>query len=318
MLLQIVLLILGFVLLIFGADRLVNGASSLARNLQIPDIVIGLTIVALGTSAPEMVVNVIAASEGSTDMVLGNILGSNIINVLVILGITSFIHPLTVKYNTTWIEIPLSLLSALLVLIIAADVFLDDGPINIISRSEGVVLLLFFTVFMVYNLFVAKNHHHDYDELPEKTHQTGRALLFVIIGLAGLVFGGRFIVNSAVNIASTMGVSQRIISLTVVALGTSLPELATSIVAVSRGKVDLAIGNVVGSNLFNVFLILGISTIITPALIPDNAFVDILLNLLASFMLFIFLFTGKGRRLERWEGAILILLYLGYLGFILF
>ncbi len=317
MLVQILLLILGFALLIAGADRLVNGASSLARLLRIPDIVIGLTIVALGTSAPEMVVNVMAAAQGNTDMVLGNILGSNIINVLVILGITSLIHPLTVKYNTTWIEIPLSFLSAFLLLIIAADFWIDGAATNIIGRSEGLVLLLFFVVFMVYNLFVAKAHHHDYDELPEKTHGKGRAVLFVLIGLAGLVFGGRLIVNSAVDIASSIGVSQRIISLTVVALGTSLPELATSIVAVTRGKVDLAIGNVVGSNIFNVFLILGISTIIAPAAIADAAFTDILLNLLASFLLFIFLFTGKGRRLERWEGAILVLLYAGYLVYIL-
>lgn len=317
MLIQILLLIFGFVLLIAGADRLVGGASSLARLLRIPDIVIGLTIVALGTSAPEMVVNVIAANEGNTDIVLGNILGSNIINVLIILGITALIRPLTVKYNTTWIEIPLSFLSAFLLLIIAADVFLDHAAGNIITRSEGFVLILFFAVFMVYNLFVAKSHHHDYDELPEKTHGSGRAGLFVVFGLAGLVIGGRLIVNSAVDIAASLGVSQRIISLTVVALGTSLPELATSIVAVSRGKADLAIGNVVGSNIFNVFLILGISSIISPLVISDNAFTDIFLNLLASFLLFMFLFTGKGRRLERWEGAIFILLYVAYLWLIL-
>ena len=309
---DIILLISGFILLIFGADKLVDGSSALAKKLRISNIVIGLTIVAFGTSAPELVVNLLAALNANTGMVMGNVLGSNIFNVLGILGISGLIYPLQVKTNTTWIEIPLSLLAALLVLVLASDIFLNDDTVNLISKSEGIILLCFFLIFLVYNLQVARGEKES-EELRPAAYSTKKSVLFMIFGLAGLIIGGRFIVTGAVNIATVLGISERIIALTIVSIGTSLPELATSIVAVRKKNVDIAIGNVVGSNIFNIFFILGISTIVTAVPVESGAMLDILINIFASLLLFIFVFTGRGRKLHRWEGGVLLSLYIGYL-----
>ena len=313
---DILLLLAGFVGLIFGATKLVDAASGLASKMGIPSIVIGLTIVAFGTSAPELVVNVFGAVEGSTELVLGNVLGSNIFNVLAILGISSLIAPLSVKTSTTWIEIPLSLLAAVTVFVLAGDVFLDNASQNVISRSEGIVLLLFFLIFLVYNLVVAKSGTAE-EEIETKSYSVPMAVLWIVVGLAGLVIGGRLIVTSAVSIAEGIGLSERVIGLTVVSIGTSLPELATSIIAVRKKNVDIAIGNVVGSNIFNIFLILGISGTITPISILPASFFDILINILAGLLLFIFIFTGKGRQLDRWEGIIFLLLFVGYISYLI-
>lgn len=316
MLINILLLLGGFVALIYGANFLVDAASSLAARFGVPSIVIGLTIVAFGTSAPELVVNVFAATTGSTDMVLGNVLGSNIFNVLGILGISALIYPLTVKSNTTWIEIPLSLLAAICVLVVASDVFLDGSGNNLISRSDGIILLLFFLVFLVYNLIVAKKGGAD-EEIETKDYSTWKAILFIVLGLAGLVIGGRLIVTSAVSIAEVIGLSERVIGLTVVSIGTSLPELATSIIAVRKKNVDIAIGNVVGSNIFNIFLILGISGTIVPLGINPDSIFDILVNIVAGLLLFIFVFTGRGRSIERWEGAVFLISYIAYVTYLI-
>ncbi|MGB7784802.1 MAG: calcium/sodium antiporter [Salinimicrobium sp.] len=313
---EILLLLAGFAALIFGATKLVDAASGLASKMGVPSIVIGLTIVAFGTSAPELVVNVFAAVEGSTELVLGNILGSNIFNVLAILGVSALIAPLGVKTSTTWIEIPLSLLAAVTVFIVAADVFLDKASINVISRSEGIILLLFFLIFLVYNLVVAKSGGAE-EEIDTKDYSIPMAVLWIVIGLAGLVIGGRLIVTSAVSIAESIGLSERVIGLTVVSIGTSLPELATSIIAVRKKNVDIAIGNVVGSNIFNIFLILGISGTIVPISINPASFFDIMVNILAGLLLFIFIFTGKGRQLERWEGIIFLMLFVGYISYLI-
>ena len=315
MLLDIILLFVGFAALIFGATKLVDAASSLAAKMGVPNIVIGLTIVAFGTSAPELVVNVFAAASGSTQMVLGNVLGSNIFNVLAILGISSIIYPLTVKSNTTWIEIPLSLLAAICVYVIGADLLLD-GQENLISRSDAITLLMFFLIFLVYNLFTAKNGGGE-EEIETENYTTGKAILFIVMGLAGLIIGGRFIVTSAVSIAQVIGLSERVIGLTVVSIGTSLPELATSIIAVRKKNVDIAIGNVVGSNIFNIFLILGVSGTIMPLTIDNNSFFDIIVNIVAGLLLFLFVFTGKGRQLDRWEGVVLLGSYIAYLTYLL-
>lgn len=315
MILNIVLLLAGFVALIFGANKLVDAASSLAAKLGVPSIVIGLTIVAFGTSAPELVVNVFAATTGSTDMVLGNVLGSNIFNVLGILGISAIIYPLTVKTNTTWIEIPLSLLAAICVFVVAGDILLNNADANVISRSDGILLLLFFVIFLAYNLIVARSGGAD-EEMETKDYSTWKGIIFIVIGLAGLVIGGRLIVTSAVSIAETIGLSERVIGLTVVSIGTSLPELATSIIAVRKKNVDIAIGNVVGSNIFNIFLILGISGTIVPLGINPDSFFDILVNILIGFLLFIFVFTGKGRKVERWEGFVFVALYVAYITYL--
>ncbi|MCS4435355.1 calcium/sodium antiporter [Aquiflexum gelatinilyticum] len=313
MILSIVLLLIGFVVLIFGADKLVDAASGLAANFGIPNIVIGLTVVAFGTSAPELVVNVFAAVNGSSEMVMGNVLGSNIFNVLGILGISAIIFPLTVKSNTTWIEIPLSFLAALVVLIVANDFLFNAGNTNLISFGDGIILLLFFSVFLVYNIMVSKQPGGLTESLEISKFTTGSAILWIIIGLAGLVLGGKLIVDNAVSLAVEFGLSQRLIGLTIVSIGTSLPELATSIAAVRKKKVDIAIGNVVGSNIFNIFFVLGVSSIVNPVAIAEPNFIDIYMNILSGLLLFLFLFTGKGRKLERWEGVILLILYIVYL-----
>lgn len=315
MIVDILLILVGFAALIYGATKLVDAASSLAAKMGVPSIVIGLTIVAFGTSAPELVVNVFAAVSGSTQMVLGNVLGSNIFNVLAILGISSMIFPLTVKTNTTWIEIPLSLLAAICVFVIGADYMLD-GQENLISRSDAITLLLFFLIFLVYNLFTAKGGAGE-EVIVTEDYSTGKAILFIVIGLVGLIIGGRLIVTSAVSIAEVIGISERVIGLTVVSIGTSLPELATSIIAVRKKNVDIAIGNVVGSNIFNIFLILGVSGTVMPLTIDENSFFDITMNIVASLLLFLFVFTGKGRQLERWEGIVLLGLYVGYLTYLI-
>jgi cation:H+ antiporter len=316
MLVDILLLLVGFVALIYGANALVDAASSLAARWGVPSIVIGLTIVAFGTSAPELVVNVFAATTGSTDMVLGNVLGSNIFNVLGILGISALVYPLTVKSNTTWIEIPLSLLAAICVLVVSSDIFLDGSDANFISRSDGIILLLFFLIFLVYNLMVAKGGGAD-EEISTKDYSTGKAVFFIVLGLAGLVVGGRLIVISAVSIAEVVGLSERVIGLTVVSIGTSLPELATSIIAVRKKNVDIAIGNVVGSNIFNIFLILGISGTIVPLGINPDSLFDIMVNIITGLLLFIFVFTGRGRKVERWEGAVFVVGYVAYVTYLI-
>lgn len=314
--LNILILLAGFVVLILGADKLVDGASSLASKLGIPNIVIGLTIVAFGTSAPELVVNVFAASNNNTEIVLGNIIGSNLFNVLGILGICSIIYPLQVKSNTTWLEIPLSLLAAIAVFICANDIYFDQMGSNLITRTDGLILLLFFAIFLVYNISLSVNSPNN-DQEETKHYSYLKDSIFIGLGLVGLVLGGRLIVDSAVSIAESFGLSQRVIGLTIVSIGTSLPELATSIVAVRRKNLDIAIGNVVGSNIFNIFFILGISTVITPVVVGDQAILDILLNIVAGLLLFIFIFTGKGRKLERWEGMVFVLIYIVYLTYLI-
>lgn len=311
MFLSILLLAAGFVLLIIGADKLVEGAASLARRYRIPDIVIGLTIVAFGTSAPELVVNAFASANGNSAIVMGNVIGSNIFNILAILGIASLIYPLAVQKSTTWIEIPLALMAALVAFTVAGDLIFDHAPAGIVTRTEGMVLLAFFIIYLVYNFQVAKTSHIENDSAA-KVLSLLKSSLFIAAGLAGLFFGGKFIVDNAVKIASSLGVSDRVISLTIVSVGTSLPELATSVIAARKKNVDIAIGNVVGSNIFNIFFILGVSAVIRPAGVAEAASFDMLVNILASVLLFLFIFTGRGRKLQRAEGMILLLLYIIY------
>ncbi len=313
MILSLVLLLVGFVVLVYGADKLVDAASSLAANYGIPNIVIGLTIVAFGTSAPELVVNVFASISGSSEMVMGNVLGSNIFNVLGILGISAIIYPLTVKSSTTWIEIPLAFLAAIMVLILANDFLLNAGDDNFISLGDGLVLLMFFIVFIVYNITVSMKPGENADSVEISKYTTGQAVLWILVGLGGLILGGKLIVDNAVDLALSFGLSERVIGLTIVSIGTSMPELATSVAAVRKKKVDIAIGNVVGSNIFNIFFILGISATILPVTIAEPNFIDIWMNVLGGLLLFVFVFTGKGRKLERWEGILMLGLYAAYL-----
>lgn len=306
------ILIAGFILLIIGANKLVEGASSLASKLGIPNIVIGLTVVAFGTSAPELVVNLMASLNGNSELVLGNVLGSNIFNVLGILGITSMIYPLTVKTDTTWLEIPMSLLAAVSLYFLVSDVQFDSTDFNFLSRTDGIILLLFFSIFLVYNIKVSQNGTSD--ESSKRIDLSYlKSFIFLIIGFAGLALGGNLIVNSAVELASMIGMSERVIGLTIVSIGTSLPELATSIAAVRKRNVDIAIGNVVGSNIFNIFLVLGISIVTNPFRINQDSIFDIYVNILAGILLFAFIFIGKGRQLVRWEGFLFLSIYIIYM-----
>lgn len=313
-----ILLLLGFLLLIVGAGKLIESSSSLARRMNIPDIVIGLTVVALGTSAPELVVNVMASSKGQSAMVLGNVLGSNIFNILVILGITSIVKPLIVKRNTTWLEIPLSLMAALIVLVIGSDIFLDASDQNIISRTDGIILLGLFLIFLVYNLELAQKGNEGNIVIEAKEQSVLMATVWFIGGLAGLVIGGQLIVNNVVSLARSFGISERVIAITIISTGTSLPELAASFVAVKKGKVDMAIGNVVGSGIFNIFLILGTSSVIRPIQVSSEALPDIFLNIVANLLLFTFLFFNTKRNLRRVEGIVFIILYIFYIIYLLY
>lgn len=307
MFIDILLFIVGLVVLIYGANLLVDGGAALARRLNISNIVIGLTVVALGTSAPEFVVNIVSSAEGSSALALGNILGSNIFNILAILGVTALIYPLSVKRTTTWIEVPLTVFAAFLVLILV-----NSEPAGIITRAEGIILLFFFFIFLAYTLVLSKKSG-DVEEIVIKPYSLKKSILFVAIGLVGLIVGGRMLVMGAVNMAQMFGISERIIALTIVSIGTSLPELATSVVAARKKNTDIAIGNVVGSNIFNTFLILGTSATISPIPVNNTSLIDLVINIIAALLLFIFIFTGKGRKINRWEGILLLTIYIGYL-----
>lgn len=309
MLVDIVLLIIGLVVLIYGANFLVDGGSALAHRLKVSNMVIGLTVVAFGTSTPELVVNVVSSMDGSSALALGNVLGSNMFNILAILGITALIVPLGVKKMTTWVEIPLAVLAAVLVLL-----FINGDPAGTITRAEGICLLCFFVIFLIYTLMLAKfGAAGDGEEIEIKNYSVGKSVLFILLGLVGLIGGGRLLVNGAVSIAQSMGISERIIGLTIVSIGTSLPELATSIIAARKKNADMAIGNVVGSNIFNTFLILGASATITPLQVPQGSLLDLIVNIVAAGLLFMFIFTGRGRKISRWEGGILLVIYIVYL-----
>ncbi|MBN2485631.1 MAG: calcium/sodium antiporter [Bacteroidales bacterium] len=314
--LNLLFIIIGFALLVYGADYLVDGGASLAKKFNVPNMVIGLTIVAFGTSSPELAVNVTAAIGKNSDITLGNVLGSNIFNILLILGVATLFNHLRVKTNTTWVEVPLALLSAFLVFVLAGDAFIDNRAPSVIGRIDGIVLLMFFVVFLAYNLHLIKSGTTD-ETFETKNLSAYKSLIFIVLGLAMLIGGGKLIVYSASEMARALGISERIIALTIVSIGTSLPELATSIIAVRKNNVDIAIGNVVGSNIFNIFFILGVSAVINPVTIGTGSMVDLLVNIFSGLLLFLFIFTGKGRKIETGEGIVFILLYLSYIVYLI-
>lgn len=314
---EIILLVVGFVFLIKGADFLVEGASSIARRLKVSDLVIGLTVVAFGTSTPELFVNLIASIKGSSGIAIGNILGSNIANVLLILGISSIIFPLSVTKGTVWKEIPLSLLAAVLLGVLANDQLIDNEGFSALTRIDGLVLISFFIIFLYYSFSIAKRVEGMDEHVPSKLYGFGKSSLLLIIGLVGLAVGGKWITEGAVHIALILGVSQSFIGLTLVALGTSLPELATSAMAASKKNAEIAVGNVVGSNIFNIFWVLGLSAVIKPIPFEPRSNIDIGVTVLASVFLFITMFTGKKRLLDRWEGMVFVILYVSYIAFLI-
>lgn len=310
---DILFLIGGLLLILLGANGLTDGAASVAKRFHIPSIVIGLTIVAFGTSAPELTVSISSALKGSADIAIGNVVGSNIFNTLMIVGCTALFAPIVITGNTLRKEIPLCILSSIVLLICANDVFLNQAKENILSISDGLILLCFFAIFMGYTFAIAS---HSKDSAPEeeevKTIPMWKSILFIIGGLAALIFGGQWFVEGASNIARGLGVSESIIGLTLVAGGTSLPELATSIVAALKKNPEIAIGNVIGSNLFNIFFVLGCSASITPLPLSGINNFDLLTLVGSGVLLWIFgLFFAK-RTITRIEGSIMILCYIAY------
>lgn len=313
MITSFVLVVAGFILLIFGANWLVDGASLLAKKYGVSDLAIGLTIVAFGTSAPELVVNTIASSKGHSDIILGNIIGSNNFNLFIILGVTGIILPITVKSSTAWKEIPISLFAAVILLLFANDFVFSKN--TYLSRTDGVIMLLLFFLFLYY-VFVQMKNEGKPEAVIQKQKPTWQVIGLIFIGLTGLVFGGKFVVDNCVDIASQMGVSEKIIGLTIVAVGTSLPELTTSVVAALKKNSDIAIGNVIGSNIFNVFLILSISSLINPVAYNPKFNLDVFILIGGTLFLLLAMVLGGKKKLDRWEAAILLAFYLFYTGYL--
>lgn len=329
---DILLLIGGLLLILLGANGLTDGASSVAKRFNIPNIVIGLTIVAFGTSAPELAVSVSSALKGSADIAVGNVVGSNIFNALMIVGCTAMFAPIVVQRNTLLKEIPLCILASLALLIMGNDMLLDKSGENVISITDGLILLCFMAIFLSYTFAIArsgltpspeKSGENDgsaaaEEETEIKEMPLWRSLIYIVAGLAGLIYGGQFFVDGASGIARSLGVSESIIGLTLVAGGTSLPELATSIVAALKKNPEIAIGNVVGSNLFNIFFVLGCSASITPLHLAGINNTDLLVLVGSSILLWLFgVFFGK-RIITRVEGAILIACYVGYTAWLIY
>ncbi|MBN7810176.1 calcium/sodium antiporter [Algoriphagus sp. H41] len=314
MILQTALLLIGLVLLVKGADWLVDGASVLAKKKNVSDLAIGLTIVAFGTSAPELVVNAVAASGNYPDIVFGNIIGSNNFNLFVILGIAGLIVPLSVQSTTVWKEIPFSLLAAVLLFLLANNFIFGDS--KGFSRLDAGIHLVLFAAFLYYVATQLKSDPSE-EKIEIKDYSTGKIWGLIFLGLAGLVGGGKLVVDNAVAMAQSLGVSEKIIGLTIVAAGTSLPELATSVVAAMRKNADIAIGNIIGSNIFNIFLILGVSGLIRPMTYNTGFDTDLYILAAGTIFLFFAMFTGKRHKLDRWEALLLLVFYLLYTGYLI-
>ncbi|CAD5266541.1 MULTISPECIES: calcium/sodium antiporter [unclassified Imperialibacter] len=316
MTLHFILLLVGFAILIKGADWMVSGASSLAKRINVSNLMIGLTVVAFGTSAPELTVNLFASSSGLNDAMFGNIIGSNIFNLLFILGVAGVIYPLSVQRTTVKYEIPYSLFSALLLFFLVNDAMFFGADHNSLGRIDALVLLVFFGLFMAYIVRQAKNETQPEEEI--QTMTLLKSVLFVTVGITLLVGGGKLVTDHAVAIAASFGLSEKLIGLTILAAGTSLPELATSAVAAYRRNTDIAIGNVVGSNIFNILLILGINGGIRE--IPYNATLnmDFFVIFFGSIALLLFMFTFNRNKLDRVEAVMFLVAFVGYTGFLIY
>jgi len=310
------LLIVVFVFLIKGADLFVDGSSNISRLLRVSPIVIGLTIVAFGTSAPEATVSIIAAIDNSADVSLGNVIGSNILNMTFIVGAAAYLYPLHVKNNTIRKEIPFTLLSSILLLILISDQLLQKLDSNLLTRSDGLVLLIFLSIFMYYIFELAlKNRTEATTEDVPDDIKWWKSILFTLLGLAGIIIGGQMVVSNGKEIALQLGMSETLVGLTIIAIGTSLPELVTSVTAALKKESDIALGNIVGSNIFNILFVLGASAFITPLPVNNKVFVDIWIMLALTCLLFIFSRTNY--RIGKIEGLCLMIAYVLYLTFII-
>lgn len=314
MLINLLLLVLGFIILIKGADFFVDGASGIAENFKVSKMLVGLTIVAFGTSAPEFAVSIKSLLSKSGDIVLGNVIGSNILNILLILGLSSLVHTLTVKNNTVKKELPITMLITILFAVLLSDNLFDIKIKNTFTRSDGIILILFFGVFIYY--LVSMSRKKIQDESTEILSMK-KSAAFTIIGLLGIILGSNLVVDSAVILAKIMGISERLISLTIIALGTSLPELVTSLTATKKGEYDIAIGNVVGSNIFNIGVVVGIPVALLGGIgIINFSYLDLLVMIISAIILFMFSF--KDYRISRKEGIIFLVLFFVYYSYVLF
>ena len=318
MIISVILIIVGFALLIKGADFLVDGASSIAQKFHIPEIIIGLTVVSIGTSMPELVVSVNSALQGHSDIAVGNVIGSNIANVMLILGMCAVMKPLEFKRETRIIEIPITIAATVMLFIMSHTA--HAGIDNMIGRAEGGILLGCCILFIIYNIVMAKKGEaFDAEEgLDEREVEitilpNWKAVLFIIVGIIGLKFGGDLVVEHAVNIATLCGISETLISLTIVAISTSLPELVTSVTATRKGEIDMAIGNIVGSNIFNIVLIIGTSALISPILYDISYNTDMLVSLVSVILLAITPYIGHKNHLGRIQGGLYVGSYLAYM-----
>lgn len=314
MLLAILLIIIGFVLLIVGADLLVDGASGIAKKFHIPEIIIGLTIVSIGTSMPELFVSITSALEGHSDMAIGNVIGSNLSNLLLILGLSTMIKPVVFQKETRLYEIPMCLASTLILML-----FCNTNAK--ISIGESAVLLVLFCMFILYTIFMAKKESQknivEIDVKEEKKNSTLKDIVFIILGIVGLKIGGDLAVDNAVVVANYFNLSEKLISLTILAIGTSLPELVTSVTAAVKGNSDIAIGNIIGSNIFNILLIIGVSSMIHPITYNLSYNFDISILVISTIILAIFPFIPPKDKMSRANGVIYFLMYLMYLGFLI-
>ena len=314
---QVILLVVGFVLLIKGADWLVSGASSVASNFKVSKQLIGLTIVAFGTGAPELAVSISSLINGNTDMLLGNVIGSNILNILLLIGIAAMIAPIKINRNTISKELPLLLLISTALVVLFLDTSITGASANLITRSDAIICVLFFAIFLYYIINMTRKNKKEQKKVEKPQYKLGKSFLFVFLGLIGVVAGSQLVVNSASTIASTIGISDRIIALTVVAFGTSLPELFTTITAAKKGENELLVGNVIGSNIFNICIVLGVPGAIFGTITPESfEAIDIVMLIGSSALLW--LVARKGSQITRREGALMLIVFALYYGYIVY
>ena len=306
-----ILIIAGFAALIFGANWLVDGASALAKKYNVSDLIIGLTIVSFGTSAPELVVNSLASYNGYSDIILGNILGSNNFNLFITLGIAGLIYPMRVQNSTVWKEIPISFFAALLFLMMANNFFFTDN--SAVLRIDGIVLMLCFIGFLFYVFKQLKAGKEPVEKIVYHHKSNLKIWSFIALGLGGLILGGQLVVDNGVKLATLLGVSEKIIGLTIIAIGTSLPELLTSVVAAMKKNSGIAMGNIIGSNIFNILLILSVSSLIAPIEFKSYFNTDLLILLGGTLFLYLAMFVGNKNKLDRWQSAFLLIFYLTYM-----
>ncbi len=321
--LVLILFVLGFIVLIKGAHLLIDGSVSLARKMKISYLVIGLTVIAFGTSAPELFINIFASGFEESDLVFANIFGSNLVNTLFILGISALIFPLAISKDAVWKGIPFLLGTSILVGFLANDFFGNKAVEPSLNRTEGLALIFVFITFLYYNFRRVRADRRDAGiGLEEKSKQESKefsvpkSIIFAILGIIGLTLGGKWITNGAIQIADLLGLSKSFIGLTIISISTSLPELTTSIVATVKRNSEIVVGNIVGSSIFNLLWVLGVSAFIKPLVFQKANNIDLGMVIASSFLIFAFIFIGKKNRLERWQGASLILVYLSYLIFV--